>query len=79
MALLASRDWRVAGAIAEIGYTNPFLPERIELEKKALGKAFVFFQPFLQYRPDCSVSDMFPNATALRHRSEQCWRRCERS
>jgi hypothetical protein len=61
----------VAGAIAEIGYANPFLPERIELEKKALGKAFVYFQPFLQYRPDCSVSDMFPNATALRHRSEQ--------
>lgn len=71
MALLASKDWRVAKAIAEIGYANPFLPERIELEKKALGKAFVYFQPFLQYRPDCSVSDMFPNATALRHRSER--------
>jgi hypothetical protein len=40
LALLAARDWRVAGAIAEIGYANPFLPERIELEKKALGKAF---------------------------------------
>jgi transcriptional regulator with AAA-type ATPase domain len=71
MALLASRDWQVAEAIAEIGYANPFLPERIELEKKALGKAFAYFQPFLQYRPDCSVSDMFPNATALHHRSEQ--------
>ena len=70
MALLASRDWRVAEAIAEIGYANPFLPERIALEKKALGKAFTNFQPFLQYRPDCSVNDMFPNATALRHRSE---------
>ena len=70
MTLLASKDWKVAEAIAEIGYTNPFLPERIELEKKALGKAFVSFQPFLQYRPDCSVSDMFPNATALRRRSE---------
>ena len=69
MALLASRDWQVAEAIAEIGYANPFLPARIELEKKALGKAFVSFQPFLQYRPDCSVSEMFPNATALRHRS----------
>ena len=75
MALLASRDWRVAGAIAEIGYANPFLPERIELEKRALGKAFVYFQPFLQYRPDCSVSDMFPNAIA----ASSCWRKCAKS
>lgn len=71
MSLLPSRDWQVAEAIAEIGYVNPFLPERIELEKKALGKAFVYFQPFLQYRPDRSVSDMFPNATALRQRSAE--------
>jgi hypothetical protein len=28
-------------------------------------------QPFLQYRPDCSVADMFPNAPALRRRSGQ--------
>jgi hypothetical protein len=71
MSLLTAREWGVAEAIAGIGYTNPFLPERIELEKKALGKAFVRFQPFLQYRADCSVSDMFPNAPTLRHRCEQ--------
>jgi hypothetical protein len=69
--LLTASEWRVAEAIAGIGYVNPFLPERIELEKKTLGKEFVRFQPFLQYRPDCSVSDMFPNASALRLRSEQ--------
>jgi transcriptional regulator with AAA-type ATPase domain len=71
MSLLTANEWRVAEAIASIGYVNPFLPERIELEKQALGKDFVHFQPFLQYRPDCSVSDMFPNAPALRQRSEQ--------
>lgn len=71
MALLTADEWGVAEAIANIGYTNPFLPERIELEKKALGEAFVRFQPFLQFRPNCSVSDMFPNAPTLRHRSEQ--------
>lgn len=71
MTLLTASEWRVAEAIAGIGYANPFLPERIELEKKALGKDFVRFQPFLQYRPDCSVSDMLPNAPALRLRSEQ--------
>lgn len=71
MSLLNANEWRVAEAIARIGYVNPFLPERIELEKQALGKDFVSFQPFLQYRPDCSVSDMFPNVPLLRQRSEQ--------
>ena len=65
MSLLSANEWRVAEAIAGIGYVNPFLPERIELEKQALGKDFVHFQPFLQYRPDCAVRDMFPNVPAL--------------
>lgn len=71
MSLLSANEWRVAEAIAGIGYVNPFLPERIELEKRALGKDFVHFQAFLQYRPDCSVSDMFPNAPALGERAGQ--------
>jgi len=71
MSLLSTNEWRVAEAIAGIGYVNPFLPERIELEKQALGEEFTHFQPFLHYRSDCSVSDMFPNVPALRHRSEQ--------
>jgi len=71
MSLLPSQDWSVAEAIAEIGYTNPFLPARISLEKQALGTAFVESRPFLQYRANCSVNDMFPNATALRERSDQ--------
>ena len=33
MSLLAPSEWAVAEAIAGIGYANPFLPERIELEK----------------------------------------------
>lgn len=68
MSLLTASEWRVAEALASIGYANPFLPERIELERKALGRDFVPFKPFLQYRPDCSVSDMFPNAPRLRNR-----------
>ncbi len=71
MSLLSANEWRVAEAIAGIGYVNPFLPERIELEKQALGKDFVRFEPFLQYRSDCSMSDMFPNVSALRERSGQ--------
>lgn len=71
MSLLTVSEWRVAEAIAGIGYANPFLPERIELERQALGKDFVRSQRFLQYLPDCAVSDMFPNASAVRKRSEQ--------
>ena len=71
MGLLTTREWNVAEAIAGIGHVNPFLPERIELEKRALGKEFVPFRPFLQYRPDCSVSDMFPNAPRLSMRGGQ--------
>lgn len=71
MALLTAREQQVAEAIAQIGYTNPFLPKRIELEKQALGKSFVASRSFLQFRPDCSVHDMFPNATGLRKRCEQ--------
>jgi hypothetical protein len=41
MSLLTPSEWAIAEAIASIGYTNPFLPERIELEKKALGTEFV--------------------------------------
>ena len=66
MPLLSRSKWKVAKAIANIGYVNPFLEERIELEKEALGKEFRSFKPFLQYRPECSVSDMFPNAPMLR-------------
>ena len=39
MPLLPPDEWRVAEAIAGIGYCNPFLPERVELEKQALGGA----------------------------------------
>lgn len=71
MTLLTAGEWRVAEAIAGIGYANPFLPERIELEQRALGKDFVQCQRFLQFRPDCSVSDMFPNVPALRKLTEK--------
>lgn len=70
MPLLDEGEWRVAEAIAAIGYTNPFLPERIALEKAALGERFETFQPFLQYRPDCPITAMFPNSTGLQAASE---------
>lgn len=71
MPLLKPSDWSAAQAIATIGFTNPFLPERIALEKRALGDAFVSSQPFLHYRADSAISDIFPNVPMLRGRCEQ--------
>ncbi|MGD8862857.1 MAG: sigma 54-interacting transcriptional regulator [Myxococcales bacterium] len=39
MALFSGTERQAAEAIAELCYTNPFLPERIELERRALGAA----------------------------------------
>ncbi|MDD9937908.1 MAG: sigma 54-interacting transcriptional regulator [Myxococcales bacterium] len=39
MSLYSGDDQPAAEAIAELCYTNPFLPRRIELEKRALGAA----------------------------------------
>lgn len=40
-AFLSSADRGFLKAIARLTYCNPFLPERIEYEKQALGRAFV--------------------------------------
>ncbi len=36
-----SKERRYLQAIANLGYCNPFLPERVELERAALGSEFV--------------------------------------
>jgi len=41
MALLTGPDRKLAEAISRLAYCNPFLPERIECERQALGDAFV--------------------------------------
>ena len=40
MSLFSSTDRRFAQAIADLGHCNPFLPERIEWERVALGEQF---------------------------------------
>jgi hypothetical protein len=71
MALLPSSEWRVAEAIAGITTCNPFLPERLELERKALGDDYVDVGPVLRTRPGTSLEEVFPNIPAFRARSEQ--------
>src|SRR5258706_11575868 len=41
MAAFTTRDHQFLAAVASLGYCNPFLPERMELERAALGREFV--------------------------------------
>ncbi len=41
MAVFAKRDRRFLESVTGLGYSNPFLPERIAFEKAALGREFV--------------------------------------
>ena len=65
MALLNSTDWKCADAIAGIGYCNPFLPERVELERQALGARFVEGPSVRQRGPEPSMAEMFPNTLPM--------------
>ncbi len=67
--LLSAAERRVAEAIAGIGYCNPFLPERVELERQALGDAFVEVGPVIWARPGVPIERLFPNVLALRERA----------
>ncbi|MEX0884871.1 MAG: sigma 54-interacting transcriptional regulator [Phycisphaeraceae bacterium] len=40
MSLIPSSDRTFVRAVSELAYANPFLPQRIELERQALGDAF---------------------------------------
>ena len=77
MALLSSRELRAAEALARIGYCNPFLPERLALERTALGTAFrgsdqVLHLPADADRktPDAARQAIFLNFAALRKKAE---------
>ncbi len=47
MALFESGEIDLAETISRLDYCNPFLPERVELERKALGEDFVGYERFL--------------------------------
>ena len=70
MSLLPAAEWRVAEAIAGIGYCNPFLPERVELERRALGRRYVPTGPVIRARPGAGVGELFPNIPALHERAQ---------
>ncbi len=70
MALLPSAEWRVAEAIAGIGYCNPFLPERVELERRALGPRYIETGPIIRAQSGEGLQPLFGNVPAMRERAK---------
>jgi transcriptional regulator of acetoin/glycerol metabolism len=70
MGLLTSRDWRAAKAIAGICHVNPFLPERVDLERQALGTRYKEEGPLIWARPGEGREEYRGNIPAMRERAE---------
>src|SRR5579885_2078215 len=65
MDLFSEDERRVAEAVAGIAFGNPFLPERIALEKQALGLKFVAAGDVIVVRDGASYDEVFPNVREL--------------
>jgi len=63
MTLFSASDRRIASAIAQLTYCNPFRPRRIELERAALGRAYVDASPPWNTRGD--IIEDHPNVVRL--------------
>src|SRR3954451_5239074 len=62
-------DAAFARTIAKLAYCNPFLPERIEPEREALGAEFVDADVVWNVTQDWEGNR--PNIAKLQHRTEQ--------
>lgn len=63
------RELEVLRAVARLATSNPFLPDRIENESRALGDAFVDYAPV--WHVDGELSGVNPNIDALRGVAER--------
>src|SRR5262245_3665391 len=52
MPLFSSTEIEFAETLSRLDYCNPFLPERLETERRALGRDFVGNEPCLNRRPE---------------------------
>jgi transcriptional regulator with AAA-type ATPase domain len=50
MPFLSGTQRALLRAVSQLGYCNPFLPERVEIERAALGAEFVEGEPVWSYR-----------------------------
>ncbi len=67
MTLFPAADLAFARAVSRIAYANPFLPERIALEREALGREFVEAGAVWNVRAD--LAEDHPNLVRLVDRS----------
>src|SRR5437660_6101562 len=71
MPLLRASEWRIAEAIAAIPYCNPFLPERLELERRILGSDYVETGTVIRARPGAAIGEIFPHVWQLHDRTQK--------
>lgn len=71
MMLIQQAELELAEAIAAIGYTNPFLPERVLLERQALGPEFVSTADVLHWQPRPPLGPDDPKILLLRDRAQR--------
>lgn len=71
MSLFKPAEFRAAEALSGIGYCNPFLPERVALEKKVLGADYLPSPPIMYWQPSTSPAEDYPNFPLLRERAIQ--------
>lgn len=71
MSLIQPSELEAAEAIASIGYVNPFLPERVALERQALGPELVARPDILYWQPVQPFEPGNPHFLLLRARAQQ--------
>ena len=69
MRFLSSSERGLAESIARLAAANPFLPERLDCERAALGDEFVAEEAVWSFRAD--VIQERTNIALLQHRAEQ--------
>ena len=68
MAVFSAEERKFADALSRLAYANPFLPERIELEREALGSEFD--DPLPVWSRQVGLADDRPNVRKLAARVE---------
>ena len=69
MAFMNSSERAFASTVSALAYCNPFVRQRIELERKALGRQFVETEAFWNLQPDREGDH--PNVSRLAQRSNE--------
>jgi hypothetical protein len=69
--LLSSTDWAAAEAIAGFFHVNPFVPERVALERKVLGARHKEEGPVIRVQPGESREGVLGNVPALFERARR--------